>query len=658
MTAMIRTNRNQGLIRRGRVGRTLAAVFFLVYVAAHGFSAAFTPGEKWFLITLGDSPVGYLHDVASRKTGAAEPLVLHSSEMKMVLNRLGARVEMRFISTSEETERGELKKVGYELQASVMSTKTEAVVEAGHISLRSQSGGKSYTRTIEYTGTLLGEEGLRLLSEKNLKKPGDAVSFQMFVPELEAVSQGRRKVLERETLRLQGRDIRTVKVEEYIEANAVATVGWLDETGDIVKENMPTPFGTGVFVLTDHDRALAAAEGGGLPPEIFERSVIRSNIRLPKARSIEYLKLKLIHKNPDLGWPDLTLPFETVLSKDRGTLVIEIRRPSTPKHFEFPARMDEGNRPFLEPNAYIQSDEDGLRSLARSIIGSEKDAFRAVLRLERWVADNMTFDLGIALAPSSEIFRNRRGTCLGYATLLAALTRAAGIPSRVVLGYVYALAIFGGHAWTEVLVDGAWIPVDAAIPASGVADAARVGIIATSFGDGAGLLSGGAGLKLFGQVDIKVLEYAGPDGKINVVSENAPPYRVVGDLYENPALGVSLRKPAEARFTKLDAAWPDAALVRWEAPAGVRVELQEIYLKPWSAEAEAGAAILSSLGIPGKPGRADRTGFSGYLGVSGGKAALVLFDRPEAWVLFAEGKDPAKLLEKAAAGLTLTPTAR
>ena len=127
----------------------------------------------------------------------------------------------------------------------------------------------------------------------------------------------------------------------------------------------------------------------------------------------------------------------------------------------------------------------------------------------------MTFDLGIALAPSSEIFRNRRGTCLGYATLLAALTRAAGIPSRVVLGYVYALAIFGGHAWTEVLVDGAWIPVDAAIPASGVADAARVGIIATSFGDGAGLLSGGAGLKLFGQVDIKVLEYAGPDGKIN-----------------------------------------------------------------------------------------------------------------------------------------------
>ena len=335
MTAMIRTNRNQGLIRRGRVGRTLAAVFFLVYVAAHGFSAAFTPGEKWFLITLGDSPVGYLHDVASRKTGAAEPLVLHSSEMKMVLNRLGARVEMRFISTSEETERGELKKVGYELQASVMSTKTEAVVEAGHISLRSQSGGKSYTRTIEYTGTLLGEEGIRLLSEKNLKKPGDAVSFQTFVPELEAVSQGRRKVLERETLRLQGRKTFEQSRSKNISRQTPwRTVGWLDETGDIVKENMPTPFGTGVFVLTDHGRALAAAEGGGLPPEIFERSVIRSNIRLPKARSIEYLKLKLIHKNPDLGWPDLTLPFETVLSKDRGTLVIEIRRPSTPKHFD------------------------------------------------------------------------------------------------------------------------------------------------------------------------------------------------------------------------------------------------------------------------------------------------------------------------------------
>jgi hypothetical protein len=655
---MKKTNRDQGYIRRRMAGRALAAAFFLVYFAAYGFSAAFAPGEKWFLITIADSPVGYLHDVASRKAGAAEPLVLHSSEMKMVLNRLGARVEMRFISTSEETEHGELKKVGYELQASVMSTKTEAVVEAGRILLRSESGGKSYTRTIEYTGTLLGEEGLRLLAERNLKKPGDAVSFQTFIPELEAVSQGRRKVLEQETLRLQGRDIRTVKVEEYIEANAVATVAWLDETGDIVKENMPTPFGTGVSVLTDRDRALAVAAGGELPPEMFERSVIRSNIRLPKARSVEYLKLKLIHKNPDLGWPDLALPFETVVSKEKSALVIEIRRPSTPNPSAFPVRMDEGNRPFLEPNAYIQSDDDSLRSLARSIIGSEKDAFRAALKLERWVADNMTFDLGIALAPSSEIFRNKRGTCLGYATLLAAMTRAVGIPSRVVLGYVYALAIFGGHAWTEVLADGSWIPVDAAIPTSGVADAARLGIVATSFGDGAGLLSGGAGLKLFGQIDIKILEYAGPDGKKNVVSEGAAPYRVTGDLYENPALGIALRKPPEARFTKLDAAWPDTALVRWEGPAGVRVELQEVYLKPWSAETDAAAAILSSLGISVKPGRANRPGFNGYLGASGGKAALVLFDRPEAWVLFAEGKEPAKLLEKAAAGLTLTPTAR
>ena len=44
----------------------------------------------------------------------------------------------------------------------------------------------------------------------------------------------------------------------------------------------------------------------------------------------------------------------------------------------------------------------------------------------------MTFDLGIALAPSSEILRDRRGTCVGYATLLAALARSVGIPSRVI----------------------------------------------------------------------------------------------------------------------------------------------------------------------------------------------------------------------------------
>ena len=42
------------------------------------------------------------------------------------------------------------------------------------------------------------------------------------------------------------------------------------------------------------------------------------------------------------------------------------------------------------------------------------------------------------------------------------------------MGFVYLNGIWGGHAWTEMLIDGNWIQMDAAVDnGPGAADAAR-----------------------------------------------------------------------------------------------------------------------------------------------------------------------------------------
>jgi transglutaminase-like putative cysteine protease len=64
--------------------------------------------------------------------------------------------------------------------------------------------------------------------------------------------------------------------------------------------------------------------------------------------------------------------------------------------------------------------------------------------------------------PASEVVRNRRGTCFGYAVLLASLARAAGIPSRFRMGFAYTHGVWGDHAWVEMLVGKQWVPMDAA----------------------------------------------------------------------------------------------------------------------------------------------------------------------------------------------------
>ena len=61
--------------------------------------------------------------------------------------------------------------------------------------------------------------------------------------------------------------------------------------------------------------------------------------------------------------------------------------------------------------------------------------------------------------------RQRRGDCSEYACLVVALCRAAGIPARMVEGYVsdrsFAPKPMDFHDWAEVLVDGQWRVVDA-----------------------------------------------------------------------------------------------------------------------------------------------------------------------------------------------------
>ncbi len=210
-------------------------------------------------------------------------------------------------------------------------------------------------------------------------------------------------------------------------------------------------------------------------------------------------------------WPDFTGPTQKAAAKTAATLDLELRRPALSPSVRRPVAVTDANREFLAPNAYIQSDDPVLRRTALDMVGGETDLWKAALKLERWVSENMRFDLGIAFAPSTELFKNRRGTCVGYATLLATLARAAGIPSRVAIGYVYALGMFGGHAWAEVLLGEAWIPIDAAIVAPGCADPARFYLTRSSLYGGGGSLTSGAAQQILGQVDVRILEFAEAD---------------------------------------------------------------------------------------------------------------------------------------------------
>ncbi|MCE9599697.1 MAG: transglutaminase family protein [Spirochaetia bacterium] len=132
---------------------------------------------------------------------------------------------------------------------------------------------------------------------------------------------------------------------------------------------------------------------------------------------------------------------------------------------------------FLLPDPYITSEDPAIIKLARSVVGTEKDPWKKVEILNNWVFTNIkkkNYTLGYASA--SEVVRDLEGDCTEHSVLFAALARALGIPTRVVMGLVYIEAANGPvmifHQWAEVRFD-TWIPVD---PTFGLtrADAGRI----------------------------------------------------------------------------------------------------------------------------------------------------------------------------------------
>jgi hypothetical protein len=321
----------------------------------------------------------------------------------------------------------------------------------------------------------------------------------------------------------------------------------------------------------------------------------------------------------------------------------------------FPVAKTEFNRQYLEPNAFIQTDDAEILRLARELVGTERDAFRAALELERWVAGNMNFDLGIVFAPATEIIRNRRGTCVGYATLLATLARAAGIPSRIVMGYVYALGMFGGHAWAEVMIGENWVPVDAAIVNTGSADATRISLAASSLVEGIGEISLGGLQQVFGQVGIEILGFQS-GGKTYSVSPGAGPYSITGDRYDNPWLGIQLTKPDGFEFSKLDAVWPDRTVVGLDGPAGDTAVLEQHEIYPWEDPETAVWTKLETLVPEGKKGRL-KIGEEDALVLDSGdgqRSAAAIIWGHEAWIIRAEGREAPQVLRRIAESIRIS----
>ena len=629
-------------IQKTRLRQLLAAVLLLA-----ALPAAAGASESWYVVTIAGQPVGSIHE----KVTEAEGTVHVSSQAQMALNRMGSKVEMAMGEISREAKDGRLLGMDLTIKLSDQTTATSLALDSGIVKIRETAGGRTFERTVPYTGEVLGPEGIRKLSAARLRKAGDRIDLQTWAADQGGVRKVTRTVAGEETV--QGFSARALRVEEISEGNPAKRTLWLDAEGRIVQSSDPGPFGEMRSLRVDEAAAHRADAGGELPAESYGRTLVHTQVRIPHPRRAERVVLRLRHRDPGAGWPDLAGAGQKVLAKTADTLTLEITRPQPRRGQPFPVAATGEEKVYLDPTAYIQSDDPKIRAAAQEIVTGEKDLFEAGRKLQLWVTKNMDFDLGIVFAPSTEIFANRRGTCAGYAMLLTTMARAVGIPARYVLGYVYLDGIFGGHAWTEIKVGSDWIPLDAAVPADGPADATHIALLRTSFAEGIGALSSGAALQMFGHIDVDVLSVQEAGRPLWTVPAAARLYTVEGDLYRNTGLGIEISKPTNFRFVGLDEVWPENRIVGMEGPDWRRVDLRRITVYPGDNAEKVAASQLDDLVPGGRDSRIQAAGRPAWSSENEKQAALVWQDGEDLWLLTVDAKDAPDLLRRIAETIKL-----
>lgn len=249
----------------------------------------------------------------------------------------------------------------------------------------------------------------------------------------------------------------------------------LDASGRIVAAIQPM-FGVAVTTRpADRDTALRPH-----PPYRLLRNVMaKSPVRIGPAAAQGHIRYRFGFIDGIAFAPPVT--GEQRVSADATGATLDICTRCGPGLADDPATLADARR----ATAWLQHDHPRVMALARPVIRRQLSPARTMEELAvraRTVMQRIDFT---GHRSAADALASGAGDCTEDAVVLAALGRAAGIPTRVASGLVYSRERYHGvsnvfmpHSWTLAYIDGAWRSLDMSL------DGFDATHIALTIGDG------------------------------------------------------------------------------------------------------------------------------------------------------------------------------
>lgn len=339
--------------------------------------------------------------------------------------------------------------------------------EDGDFEVTKTSNGKTKQFGIEWPDDLLLSEGVRLLIKETDLKEGEKFSVKEIsgydpfeiVDEAGEIGQTKDISLLHNTMPL---------TEIFITANSklygqIPMVAYVDKDFN-TKKNVAT-FGGMTLESISCSREVALRKTEKV--DFTSMAVIQCPVRLRNPEKAKRIRYHLIPTtNTELEIP--SNDNQSVEKSEDGSIFVTVHPAKAADGISFPyTGTDKATQETLKPTKILQCDDEKIIALARKAVGKTKDAAKAARKIEAFVNGYIKPSGSFTFASAVEVANERKGDCTEYAVLTAALCRAAGIPAKLVSGYVYCdyfngkWHVFVLHEWTEVYIGDKWIGLDA-----------------------------------------------------------------------------------------------------------------------------------------------------------------------------------------------------
>jgi hypothetical protein len=403
----------------------------------------------------------------------------------MVFKRFGQILKMKTRIETEETPEGEMLAFRFTMDNPPLSSATtRGTVKGDELVLETMTGTARTTKRLPWNKSIKSPAYQDRLFREQPMEPGEERSYRAFAAELGQIAtvtiKAGKKSVSVELLHGAKQDLQEVEITQSI-LPGIATKAYLNQQGEALKTITPFLGGNLITYLVSRDEALKEIVGSELDLAVETLVKVKPIPDAHRTKRIVY-RIKIRGEDPAKFLPTGSTQQLKQIDPDTVELTVTAAPPAKG------ATGTDGKSvaaEFRTPTRFLQSDDAEVIKLADAAVGKETDPWKRALALERFVNEKLTKkNFSTALGSAAEVARSLEGDCTEHACLLAAMARSRGIPSRVAVGLVYAqsLSAFGGHMWTEVFLDGRWIPLDATLALGGIG-AGHIKLADSSFAD-------------------------------------------------------------------------------------------------------------------------------------------------------------------------------